>query len=146
MNAVEELLRFDSPAQVTGRQATADFTVAGVTIKRGDNIGLMIGAANRDRRHWRDADELRLDRPDPKPLSFGFGAHHCLGAALARMELRLALPVLLDTLGDYTIDLERTIWKRSFALRGPTVLPLDAERRQTAHDAGTRRPAPPLEW
>jgi cytochrome P450 len=125
-NAVEELLRFDSPAQVTGRQATGAFTVAGVTIKRGDNIGLMIGAANRDRRRWRDADELRLDRPDPKPLSFGVGAHHCLGAALARMELRLALPVLLDTLGDYTVDLERTIWKRSFALRGPTVLPINA--------------------
>lgn len=125
-NAVEELLRFDPPAQVSARQATAAFTVAGVTIKRGDNIGLMIGAANRDKRRWRDADELRLDRPDPKPLSFGFGAHHCLGAALARMELRLALPALLDTLGDYTVDLERTIWKRSFALRGPTVLPLNA--------------------
>ena len=115
-NAVEELLRFDPPAQVSGRQATADFTVAGVTIQRGDNIGLMIGAANRDKRRWRDADELRLDRPDPKPLSFGFGAHHCRGAALARMELRLTLPVLLDTLGDYTVDFERTIWRRSFAL------------------------------
>jgi cytochrome P450 len=125
-NGVEELLRFDPPAQVSGRQATNDLTVAGVTIKRGDNIGLMIGAANRDTRRWPDADELRLDRPDPRPLSFGFGAHHCLGAALARMELRLAIPPLLDTLGDYTVDLERTIWKRSFALRGPTMLPLRA--------------------
>ena len=124
-NAVEELLRFDPPTQVSARQATADFGVAGVTIKRGDNIGLMIGAANRDKRRWPDADDLRLDRTDPKPLSFGFGAHHCLGAALARMELRLALPALLDTLGDYTIDLERTTWKRSFALRGPTTLPLN---------------------
>ena len=105
-NAVEELLRFDPPVQVSGRQATADLTVAGVTIERGDNIGLMIGAANRDKRRWRDADELRLDRPDPKPISFGFGAHHCLGAALARMELRLAIPALLDALGDYTVDLD----------------------------------------
>jgi cytochrome P450 len=123
-NAVEELLRFDPPAQVTGRQATADFEVGGVTIRRGDNIGLMIGAANRDKRRWADADELRLDRSDPRPISFGFGAHHCLGAALARMELRNTLPVLLDALGDYTIDHRRTVWKRSFALRGPTTLVL----------------------
>ncbi len=136
-NAVEELLRFDPPAQVSGRQATADFEVAGVTIRRGDNIGLMIGAANRDKRRWSDADELRLDRPDPRPISFGFGAHHCLGAALARLELRIALPVLLDTLGDYTIDPARTVWKRSFALRGPTSLPLSSTGRgQAAESTG----------
>ena len=131
-NAVEELLRFDSPAQVSGRQATADFEVAGTTIRCGDNIALMIGAANRDKRRWVDADELRLDRPDPRPISFGFGAHHCLGAALARMELRSALPLLLDALGDYTVDSARTVWKRSFALRGPTSLFLTpgAERSQ----------------
>ena len=56
----------------------------------------MIGAANRDKRRWSDADELRLDRPDPRPISFGFGAHHCLGAALARMQLRGTLPPLLE--------------------------------------------------
>lgn len=125
-NAVEELLRFDPPAQVSGRQATADFCVAGATIRKGDNVGLMIGAANRDKRRWPDADELRLDRPDPRPISFGFGIHHCLGAGLARMEMRHTLPRLLDALGDYTISLDRTIWKRSFALRGPIVLPLKA--------------------
>jgi len=131
-NAVEELLRFDPPAQVTARQATADFEVGEVTIRRGDNIGLMIGAANRDKRRWTDADELRLDRPDPRPISFGFGAHHCLGAALARMELRSTLPALLDALGDYTIDSRRIVWKRSFALRGPTSLLVSAgtERSQ----------------
>jgi cytochrome P450 len=136
-NAVEELLRFDPPAQVSGRQATADFTVAGSTIRKGDNIGLMIGAANRDKRRWHDADELRLDRPDPKPISFGFGAHHCLGAALARMELRQAIPVMLDALGDYTVDLERTTWKRSFALRGPTVLPLTPSTARSRTGAAT---------
>lgn len=125
-NAVEELLRFDPPAQVSGRQATADFCVAGATIRKGDNVGLMIGAANRDKRRWPDADELRLDRPDPRPISFGFGIHHCLGAGLARMEMRHTLPRLLDALSDYTISLDRTIWKRSFALRGPIVLPLKA--------------------
>jgi len=136
-NAVEELLRFDPPAQVSGRQATADFTVAGVTIHRGDNIGLMIGAANRDERRWSDANELRLDRPDPRPLSFGFGAHHCLGAALARMELRNTIPALLDALGDYAVDLDRIVWKRSFALRGPTSLPLTAGSARSSTPAGS---------
>ncbi|MEM7094067.1 MAG: cytochrome P450 [Actinomycetota bacterium] len=123
-NAVEELLRFDGPTQVSGRQATADISIGGRTIKKGDNIGLMIGAANRDKRRWPDADELRLDRPDPHALSFGFGIHHCIGSSLARMEVRQALPLLLDALGDYTIDLERTEWKRSFALRSALKLPL----------------------
>lgn len=123
-NAVEELLRFDTPAQVTGRQATANLTIGGKQIRKGANIGLMIGAANRDRRRWPDADELRLDRPDARSIAFGFGPHHCLGAALARMQLRMTLPPLLNALGDYTIDLSRASWKKSFALRGPLSLPL----------------------
>ena len=123
-NAVEELLRFDPPLQMAGRHATADLSIAGQRIAAGSNIALMIGAANRDRRRWPDADDLRLDRPDPKPLSFGFGAHHCLGASLARLELRTALPPLLARLGDYRVDRERIVWKRSFGLRGPLQLPL----------------------
>lgn len=123
-NAVEELLRFDPPLQMAGRQATAEVVIGGQTISKGDNIGLMIGAANRDTRRWPDADQLRIDRPDPKPLSFGFGAHHCLGAALARLEIRTAIPPLLERLGDYTVDTDRAVWKRSFGLRGPLSLPL----------------------
>lgn len=130
-NAVEELLRWDPPVQVSARQATADISIGTTTIRKGDNVGLLIGAANRDKRRWPDADELHLDRPNPQPLSFGFGAHHCLGAALARMQLRTVLPLLLDRLGDYEIDLANTSWKRSFALRGPTKLPLTADRRHT---------------
>lgn len=127
-NAVEELLRFDSAVQVSGRQATADIVIGGRTIRKGDNIGMMIGAANRDRRRFGDADQLRLDRVDPTPLSFGFGIHYCLGASLARMELRAALPLLLDALGDYTVDLTRADWNRSFALRSPRALPLTIGR------------------
>jgi cytochrome P450 len=137
-NAVEELLRFDPPVQVSGRQATADITIGDETIRKGDNIGLMIGAANRDKRRWPDADELRLDRPAPKPISFGFGAHHCLGAALARMELRHTIPPLLAKLGDYKIDTARITWKRSFALRGPISLPLTARQATTTPHSPSR--------
>jgi cytochrome P450 len=107
-------------------------TVASRTIRAGDNIGLIIVAANRDARWWPDGDQLRLDRADPRPLSFGH-AHHCLGAALARMELRLAIPPLLRHLGDDEVDLDGTTWKRSFALRGPLSLPVRV-------GAGTARP------
>lgn len=129
-NAVEELLRFDPPLQMTGRQATADIVIGGQAISKGDNISLMIGAANRDTRRWPDGDELHIDRPDPKPLSFGFGTHHCLGAALARMEVRIAIPALLERLGDYTVDKDRIRWKRSFGLRGPLALPLTIAPQQ----------------
>ena len=123
-NAVEELLRFDTSAQVTGRQATEDIKVGNTTIRKGQNVAVMVGAANRDQRRWPDADQLRLDRPDPSPISFGFGARYCLGAALARMQLRTAIPVLLNELGDYNIDHPNVTWKRSFTLRGPLRLPI----------------------
>jgi pimeloyl-[acyl-carrier protein] synthase len=123
-NAVEELLRFDTPVQMSGRQATDTIVIGGKTISKGQNIGLMFGAANRDNRQWPDANDLRLDRATPSPISFGFGAHHCLGAALARMELRIALPKLLTTLGEYTVRNDSIVWKRSFALRGPLHLPI----------------------
>ncbi len=123
-NAVEELLRFDTPAQSSGRMATADIRIGDATIQKGSAIALMIGAANRDRRRWPDANELRLDRPDPEPISFGHGIHHCLGASLARLETRVALPIFLDAFEDYTVDLEHTTWKRSHTLRGPLRLPV----------------------
>jgi cytochrome P450 len=124
-NAVEELLRYDPSVQVSGRRATADISAGGVTIPNGATIGLMIGAANHDARKWPDPGLLRLDRDDPKPISFGFGPHYCLGAALARMELRAALPPLLDRLGDYSVAADRVQWKHSFALRGPIALPIN---------------------
>jgi cytochrome P450 len=82
----------------------------------------MIGAANRDTRQWPDANELRLDRPDPKSISFGHGMHYCIGASLARLEARVALPAFLASFGDYTIDLATANWKRSHTLRGPLSL------------------------
>lgn len=121
-NAVEELLRFDSPAQFTGRRTSATIEVGGRTISAGQTVAVMIGQANRDRRRWPDADRLRLDRPDPKPISFGHGIHHCLGASLARLEARVGIPAFLGAFGDYTVDLGAATWKRSHSLRGPTSL------------------------
>lgn len=119
-NAVEELLRYDGPIGLTQRYACADLVIGGTTIPAGSNIAVMIPAGNRDPARWADPDELILDRPDPRPITFGHGAHHCLGHALARTELRVGLRALVEEFGDYTIDRETVEWRRDQALRGPT--------------------------
>ena len=78
-NAVEELIRFDTSVQATPRATTAPIRVGDTTIPAGQQVAILWGLVNRDVRRWPDADKLRLDRPDPKPLSFGHGIHHCLG-------------------------------------------------------------------
>jgi cytochrome P450 len=73
--------------------------VGDITIPAGSSIALVIGAANRDTRRWPDADELRLDREDPRSISFGYGIHHRLGASLARLEMRVGIPAVLAAFG-----------------------------------------------
>jgi cytochrome P450 len=93
--AVEELLRYDSPVQMTSRIATEDIDVGGVRIPRGASIILAIGGANRDPGVFDQPDCLRIDRPNAsRHLSFSLGIHHCLGAALARLEGRIAVEEL----------------------------------------------------
>jgi cytochrome P450 len=94
--AVDELLRYDSPVQVTyGRTAVDDITVGDVTLHAGQRVIGLLGAANRDPSVFRAPDELILDRDEGIPLSFGAGIHHCLGAALARLEGQIMIPRLL---------------------------------------------------
>ena len=104
--------------------ALDDVTMAGKTIRKGQNLTVMLGAANRDPRRFDGPDQLRLDRENPAPLSFGLGIHHCVGAALVRMELRVTLPAIVDAFGDYVIDLNDVAWKTSLAFRSPTRLPV----------------------
>jgi cytochrome P450 len=92
--AVEELLRFDSPVQLSSRVVTEPIELAGVTVAEGERVVAYLGAANRDPARFAEPDELRLDRTDNAPLSFGGGIHYCLGAPLARLEAQIALPAL----------------------------------------------------
>jgi cytochrome P450 len=123
-NAIEELIRFDSSVTSGVRVATKEVQLGDKTIKAGARVAILWGAANRDPRRWPDANELHLDRANPRSVSFGHGIHHCLGAALARMEMRIGLGAFIDAFGDYTIDTSRVEWKKSGALRGPIVLPV----------------------
>jgi cytochrome P450 len=94
--AVDELLRYDSPVQVTyGRTAVDDITVGDLRLHAGQRVITLLGAANRDPSVFHAPDELILDRDEGIPLSFGAGIHHCLGAALARLEGQIMIPRLL---------------------------------------------------
>jgi cytochrome P450 len=93
--AVEEMLRYDSPVQLTARIATEDVEVGGRVIAAGKPVIAFIGGANRDPGVFEQPDEFRIDRPDPgRHLSFSLGMHHCLGASLARLEGRIAIEEL----------------------------------------------------
>jgi cytochrome P450 len=121
--AVEELLRFDSPVQITGRTALTAGDVAGVPIAKGDRVVCYLGAANRDPERFTDPDRLDLTRREGAPLSFGGGIHYCLGAPLARLEAQLAFPALLNRYPDIQLvgDPQR---RNSLTLRGYLRLPV----------------------
>lgn len=95
------------------------------TIKKGQQLTIMLGGVNRDPRQYDDPNTLRLDRENPALLSFGRGIHHCIGAALARMEMKISLRAFVEAFGDYTIDPDQIEWKQSIALRGPSRLPVN---------------------
>jgi cytochrome P450 len=93
--AIDETLRYDSPVQLTSRVATEDIEVGGRVIGAGKPVIVFIGGANRDPAVFDHPDEFQIDRPEPgRHLSFSLGIHHCLGAALARLEARIALEEL----------------------------------------------------
>ena len=93
--AIEEMLRYDSPVQLTARIATEDVQAGGGVIPGGRPVIVFIGGANRDPRVFEQPDEFRIDRPDPgRHLSFSLGIHHCLAASLARLEARIAVEEL----------------------------------------------------
>ena len=122
--AVEELLRYDSPVQNTDRIVLEDMALGGEQIKRGTTLFLAIGAANRDPEQFENPNQLDFDRKDVRSLSFGHGIHHCLGAALARLEARIVLPLVCDAFPDHPVQHTGLVWKRSMTLRGPIVLPI----------------------
>ena len=93
---VEEMLRFDSPVQVTSRWTPTELTVADLHVPAGSEVFALIAAGNRDPRRFDRPDVFDPDRANNTSLSFGAGAHFCLGQALARMEAQVAFPLLLE--------------------------------------------------
>jgi cytochrome P450 len=123
-SAVEEILRFESPVQMTPRLAVVDGGLAGRTVKAGDALLLFLGAANRDPARFPDPDRFDIARTDNRHVAFGYGAHYCLGAALAREELRIALAQLLDRLPGLELTVDDVGWQPTIDFRGPLSLPV----------------------
>lgn len=123
-HAVEELLRYDSPVQGLSRVLTADVTLHGTTMSQGDSVLLLFGSANRDERVFARPDVFDIDRKPEHQVAFGRGIHFCLGAALARMEARIALRALLSRLPDWAVDGDSAVRLRSGPIRGYLSLPI----------------------
>lgn len=114
-NAVEELLRFDSPVQFAPRVAIEPVELEGVTIEKEVPLLVALGCANHDPRKFERPDDLDLARADPKPLSFGGGPHYCVGAALARLESQAAFAALAK----HELALTKEpVWRTGLTLRG----------------------------
>ncbi|WP_437903606.1 cytochrome P450 [Sorangium sp. So ce327] len=120
---IEEMMRYDGPTQSVPRLTTSDVALAGVTIPAGSLVLALVGSANRDEQRFTDPDRFDLHRGQPS-LTFGHGAHFCLGAALARMEAKVALEVLLPGIGEVTRAPGEIPYNRTLTVRGPVSLPL----------------------
>ena len=133
--AIDELLRYDSPVQTDGRTALEDIEWNGELIKQGQQVFLLLGAANRDPAEFPDPDRLDISRGSKRHMSFGRGIHHCLGAPLARIEAQVALEKLLERYESLELAGEPR-FKDHIVLRGLRELPVDVTPTRVA--AGAR--------
>jgi cytochrome P450 len=124
-NAVEEILRYESPVQAVGRTAAEPIELSGLTLAAGSIVVSLVGAANRDPAVFENPDMFDITRKDLRPLSFGGGIHFCLGAQLARIEAAVVFETVLRRLPDpRLVEPESPKWRSSFTLRGLTELPV----------------------
>ncbi len=122
--AVEELLRYESPSQHTARLAPDDVVLGGKQIRKREAVIAVMAAGNRDPERFPDPDRLDFDRPDNRHLAFGWAAHFCFGAPLARLEGQIAFETLLRRFPVLGLTGEKLVWRENLGLRGLKSLPL----------------------
>jgi cytochrome P450 len=120
--AIEEMLRYESPSQHTARLAPEDTEMGGKTIRKRQAVMAVMAAANRDPERFPDPDRFDITRTDNKHVAFGWGAHFCFGAALARIEGEIVFEELLQH--NWSIEPAPLHWRTNLGLRGLTALPL----------------------
>ena len=125
-SAVEELLRYESPVQYTGRMVLEDFDFCGIQARRGQEIIFMLGAANRDARQFKNPDRLDLKRANNPHLAFGAGAHFCIGNQLARLEGQVAVLKMLQEFPEMRSVSAEPEWLPNFSFRGLKTLLVQA--------------------
>ena len=126
-SAIEEILRLESPSPVQARCVQHDVEVRGMTVPEGSTMLLLNGAANRDERHFTRPDQFEIHRDQGPHLSFGFGLHFCLGAALARLEGRVALEEILRRWTVWEVDTDQGKMAHTASVRGWGYLPIRPE-------------------
>ena len=122
--AVEELLRYESPSQHTARLAPDDVMLGGKQIRKRQAVIAVMAAGNRDPERFPDPDRLDFDRPDNRHLAFGWAAHFCFGAPLARLEGHIAFETLLHRFPDLQLTGQPLVWRENLGLRGLKSLPI----------------------
>jgi cytochrome P450 len=123
-NAVEELLRYEAPSPVQGRWTTRDVELHGTVIPSGSKVLLLTGSAGRDERAYPDPDRFDVRRDLHNHVSFGYGIHYCVGAALARLEGRVALEETLQRYPTWDVDHERSVRLHTSTVRGYAQVPI----------------------
>jgi cytochrome P450 len=123
-NAIEELLRYESPSPVQARYVTRDVEHYGQVVPKGSALVLLTAAANRDERKFPDADRFDVRRVIDRQLAFGYGIHFCLGSALARLEGRVALEEVLKRFPSWEVDWDNAVQARTSTVRGWERLPV----------------------
>ena len=126
-SAVEELLRYESPIQYTARLASTDLELRGTVIHKRQAVMSVLGAANRDPERFAHPDILDITRQDNRHLAFGWGAHFCFGAPLARIEAQIAFGTMLRRLKNLALEPEPLVWRRNAGFRGLEALPVTFE-------------------
>ena len=143
--AIEELLRYEAPSPVQARYVTRDTEHHGQTVPEGSAMLLLVASANRDERRYPDADRFDIHRKIVHNLTFGYGIHFCLGAALARLEGRVALDEVLQRFPEWEVDWDHAVQARTSTVRGWESLPVVTRPDRRARSASGARAAPRLE-
>nr|WP_087992864.1 cytochrome P450 [Bacillus subtilis] len=122
--AIEECLRYESPTQMTARVASEDIDISGVTIRQGEQIYLLLGAANRDPNIFTQADVFDITRSPNPHLSFGHGHHVCIGSSLARLEAQIAIHTLMQRMTGLKLAVSECRYRPLFGFRALEELPV----------------------
>jgi pimeloyl-[acyl-carrier protein] synthase len=123
-SAVEEMLRYESPIQHTGRLAPEDMELGGRKIRKRDAVLSIFGAANRDPQRFPDPNRFDVMRTDNRHLAFGWAAHYCFGAPIARAEGQIAFTAMLRRFREMELDTDEVVWRRNIGFRGLEALPV----------------------
>jgi pimeloyl-[acyl-carrier protein] synthase len=130
--AVEEMLRYESPSQHTGRLAPQDTELGGRVIHKGQAVMAVMAAANRDPERFSHPDRFDVTRTDNRHLAFGYGAHFCFGAALARVEGQEMFEAMIRRVPDLALQPGPLVWRNNLGLRGLTALPVTFQASHAA--------------